>query len=143
MNTDNQLYEVVAKLEKRLKDGLSALPFPITLEKVCWINASFTTPNNLPWLRNSIINFGPIDQDASGSYEINQGLYVIGVFWPKKSGIGDPLRQAQAIKSLYTGEFFDDVVIESVTVSPTPEPESSSWYGVNVSITYSFEGATA
>lgn len=140
MNTDNDLAIVESKLITRL---LSNLPVGITAARVHVPNANFTTPNNQSWLRCSMSNFGPIDQDASGCYEVNSGIFTIGIFYPKGVGSQAALTLAKTIKSLYTAEIFDDLVVESVRVSPTPEPDNSSWYGVNVSVNYSFEGHTS
>ena len=51
--------------------------------------------------------------------------------------------KGKAIKDLFTAERFDDLNIEQVTVSPTAEPESSSWFGVNVTIIFTYEGVVS
>lgn len=140
MNTDNDLALVEQKLIGRL---LSNIPAGFTAAKIKVPNANFTTPNDSPWLRCSLSNLGPIEQDASGCYEVNSGIFTIGIFYPKGSGSQAALSLAKTIKSLYTAEIFDDLVVESVRVNPTPEPDNSSWYGVNVSVNYSFEGHTS
>lgn len=140
MNTDNDLGIVESKLIGRL---LSNLPAGVTASMIKFPNANFNTPNATPWLRCSLSNFGPIDQDASGCYEVNSGIFTIAIFYPKGSGSQAALSLAKTIKSLYTAEIFDDLVVESVRVNPTPEPDSSPWYGVNVSVNYSFEGHTS
>lgn len=151
MYTNNQIDAVADKLEARLLGGLAALPVAMTTASVGWINAPFTTPSNTPWMRTSIVNFGPIEQDASGCYETNAGVYSVQVFWPKFSGGRACMRQAQAVKSLYTAEIFDDVVVTSVTVSPGSEPQLSGlgapplaqWFGVTVTVNFTFEGFTS
>lgn len=140
MNTDNDLAAVESRLINRL---LSNIPVGFTAAQISVPNASFTTPNATPWMRCTLQNFGPIDQDASACYEVNEGVFTIGIFYPKGTGSQAALSLAKTIKSLYTAEIFDDVVIESVRVNPTSEPDNSPWYGVNVVATYTFEGHTA
>lgn len=141
--TDNSLDAVCEKLTQRLITNILLLAHPIPDASIKRINAPFTTPNNAPWIRLNINNFGPIDQDASGCYEINRGIFDVFVFYPKGTGSRKAFEVAQSIKSLYTAEIFDDVVIESVLVNPTSEPDSSPWYGTNVQINYTFEGHTS
>ena len=136
-STDNSIADAASKLEARLKSGLAGLS--LTNASVSWIGAHFTTPNNAPWLRSSIISLGIIDQDASASYETNRAQYTVGVFYPKGSGRA-AMATGKLVKDLFTAEKFYDVVVEQVTVSPTAEPESSSWYGVNVIVTFTYEG---
>lgn len=146
MNTDNDLGIVEQKLVNRLRlqfpiaTVLAGAAYNIPVSNFKYPGASFTTPNALPWVRCSLSNEGPIDQDASGCYEVNAGKFTIGIFYPKGTGSQAALSLAKTIKSLYTAEIFDDLVVESVRVNPTPEPDNSNWYGVNVSVNYSFEG---
>lgn len=142
-STDNDLAEVELKLVERLQGGLSGLYQVFTAAEVKWPNVIFTTPQNSKWMRFSIANAGVIDQDASGSYEVNRGFCTIAIFYPRGTGSNTALRVAKSVKSLYTLEKFDDLVIEQVSVLPTPEPDGSAWYGVNVTIQYSYEGMTS
>lgn len=135
--TDNSIAEAAGKLENRLK---TALPIAsITMTDVSWIGAKFDTPNNRAWLRTSVFNLGIIDQDASTSYETNRAQFTIGVFYPKGTGRA-AMATGKLIKDLYTAERFDDLNVEQVTVSPTSEPESSSWFGVQVVVIFTYEG---
>src|SRR5690606_31440925 len=111
--------------------------------RVKFINAPFTTANNQSWASVSIRNFGPIDQDASTASEINQGIFTISYFVPKGTSYDAAMDMAHAIKALYTADMFDDLVVTSVLVNESPEPESSPWYGVNISVNYQFEGMTS
>lgn len=138
--TDNNIEIAAGVLESILKAALPSLSIPMT--SVNWIGAKFTTPNATPWLRTSVFNLGIIDQDASSCYEINRAQFTVGVFYPKGTGRA-PMTTGKLIKNLYTAEKFDDVVVEQVTVSPTSEPESSSWFGVNVVVTFTYEGMVA
>lgn len=138
--TDNSIGEAAAKLESLLNASLVSLSIPSA--NVSWIGANFTTPNNAAWLRTSVFNLGIIDQDASTSYETNRAQFTIGVFYPKGTG-RTAMLTGKAIKDLYTAEIFDDLVVEQVTVSPTSEPESSSWFGVNVQVIFTYEGVIA
>lgn len=138
--TDNSIAEAAEWLEARLKAALPSLS--LTTASVSWIGAKFTTPNNAPWLRTSVFNLGIIDQDASTSYETNRAQFTIGVFYPKGTG-RVAMVTGKAIKDLYTAEKFEDLVVEGVTVSPTSEPESSSWFGVQVVVTFTYEGMVA
>lgn len=148
--TDNSLYEAVGKLEGRLSANIasityklkSASPVAFASSMVSWVGASFTTPNGTPWIRNSVVNLGIIDQDASTSYETNQAQFTLGLFYPKGHGRA-ALDTGKQIKDLFTAERFDDLNVEQVTVSPTPEPDSSSWFGVNIVVTFTYEGVVA
>jgi hypothetical protein len=137
--TDNSIAEAAEKLENRLKTALPIATIPMS--SVSWIGARFTTPNNAPWLRTSVFNLGIIDQDASTSYEINRAQFTIGVFYPKGTGRA-AMATGEQIKNIFNAEIFDDLIVERVTVSPTSEPESSSWFGVNVQIIFTYEGTT-
>ena len=140
METDNQLDAV----ERKLVAAFQAATLDPVVANIKYPNGHFTTPNNANWIRiNTPINSGPFEQDASGCYEINQGFMVIQVFTPKGSGSQTALKLAQQIKSIYTAEQFDDLMIESVVVSPAPEPESSPWYGINCQVNFTFEGFTS
>lgn len=141
--TNNSLAIATSKLVARFSDNLGSLPDPLPKSRVKFINAPFVTPNAQSWARVDINNFGPVDQDASGAYEINQGIFTISYFVPRGTGSQAAMNMAHAIKALYTAEVFDDVVITSVIVSPSPESESSPWYGQNISINYQFEGMTS
>ena len=104
-------------------------------------NGTFDTPNNEPWARVGLTpQNSPVSTDASGCYEINQGVYNVGLFWPKRSGSRAALQAAHEVKELYDANTFDDVKIIASVVSPSPEAESSLWYGVNINITYQYEG---
>ena len=135
--TDNSIAEAAEKLEALLKAALPIASIPAS--SVSWIGARFTTPNNTPWLRTSVFNLGIIDQDASTSYETNRAQFTIGVFYPKGTGRA-AMVTGKLIKDLYTAERFDDLNVEQVTVSPTAEPESSSWFGVQVQVIFTSEG---
>ncbi len=135
--TDNSIAEAAEKLEALLKAALPIASIPAT--SVSWIGARFTTPNNTPWLRTSVLNLGIIDQDASTSYETNRAQFTIGVFYPKGTGRAAMIT-GKLIKDLYTAERFEDLNVEQVTVSPTAEPESSSWFGVQVAVIFTYEG---
>lgn len=146
--TDNSIFEAAGKLESRLSANIATItyklpananPLPFAKSDVSWIGASFTTPNSKPWLRNSVVNLGIIDQDASLSYETNRAQFTVGVFFPKGSGRA-AMDAGKQIKGLFTREIFGDLVIEQVTVSPTAEPESSPWFGVSVQIIFTYEG---
>lgn len=141
--TNNSLALATKALVDRFKNNLAGLPTILPVTRIKFINAPFTTPNNQNWARVSINNFGPIDQDASAKYEINQGVFTVSYFVPKGTGYDAAMDMAHAIKALYTAEIFDDVVVTSVLVNESSEPESSPWYGINISINYQFEGMTS
>lgn len=140
--TNNSLALATKALVDRFKNNLSGLPTTLPATRIKFINSPFTTPNNQNWARVSISNFGPIDQDASGQYEVNQGIFTISYFVPKGTGYDAAMDMAHAIKALYTSEILDDLVVNSVLVNESPETESSSWYGINISVNYQFEGMT-
>lgn len=146
--TDNSIYEAAGKIESHLKANLPSItyklvqnPLPVlfTTNLINWIGANFTTPNAAPWIRNSVVNIGIIDQDASNSYETNRAQFTFGVFFPKGHGRA-AMDTGKQIKDLFTREIFDDLVVEQVTVSPTAEPDSSPWFGVNVTVIFTYEG---
>lgn len=149
MSTDNALYLVEKLLVDRLLAALATITPAIPSTRVKLPNAPLTTPNNLSWLRvNSPVNNGPIESevsggDAAGCYEINQGFWIVSVFFPKGTGSQAALAYAHKLKELYNGVITGDIVILSVVESPTPEPESSPWYGVNVQVNFTFEGYTS
>lgn len=141
--TNNSLSLATKALVDRFKNNLSGLPTALPVTRVKFINAPFTTPNNQNWARVSTSAPVIIDTDASGKYEINQGIFTISYFVPRGTGYDAAMDMAHQIKALYTAEIFDDLVVNSVTVGESPEPESSSWYGVNISVNYQFEGMTS
>jgi len=142
--TNNDLAQVESKLAVRLQSGYTSLAATAWTEaEVKWPNVNFNTPQDGRWLRFSITSAGVIDQDASGSYELNRGFCTISVFFPRGGGSAAALTVAKNIKSLYTREIFDDLVIEQVSVSPSPEPDGSAFYGVNVTIQFSYQGYTS
>lgn len=147
--TDNSIAEAAEKLENRLKTALPSMSYiidgvtyPFAMSSVSWIGSRFDTPNNRAWLRTSIFNLGIIDQDASTEYETNRAQFTIGVFYPKGTGRA-AMVTGKLIKDLFTAERFNDLNVEQVTVSPTAEPESSSWFGVNVQIIFTYEGVVS
>jgi hypothetical protein len=141
VSIDNALHLV----EQRLVNAfLSELPAGIYLENTIAPNGTFhggATPKNKPWARISpAMCFGPISTDASGCYEINEGRLIISLFWPRGSGSIAAMSAAHQVKELFHRPNYDDVIIPSVVVSPTPEPESSNWFGVNITINFQYEG---
>lgn len=138
MPIDNDL----SLVEERLIDAFNAsLPAGIIAGNVKYPNGRFTTPNGEPWARIGLTTAAiPVDADASGCYEINEGLFNVGLFWPKGTGSQDAMQAAHQVKELYDANNFDDVKILSSVVSPAPEGESSAWYGVNINMTYQYEG---
>ena len=138
MAIDNSLVTVEQVLIEALR---SSLPAGIVAGNVKVPNGSFTTPNGQPWCRAGLTPVNsPVDVDASGCYEINQGIYNVGLFWPKGSGSRSALEAAHEVKELYDANNFGDLKIIESNVSPAPEAEASLWYGVNVNITYQYEG---
>ena len=136
---DNNL----ALVEDRLiKAFLASLPTGIAGEQqVKSPNLKFTTPNKGPWARIGLTTPAtPVSTDASGCYEISQGILNVGLFWPKGTGSQEALQAAHQVKELYDANNFDDVKILSSVVSPAPEGETSAWYGVNINMTYQYEG---
>ena len=141
MPIDNALYLV----EERLVEAfIAGAPADILAANIKLPNFGFTggeTPDNEPWARlESPRGFGPESTDASGCYEINSGLFVLSLFWPKGSGSKKIMQAAHAVKELYDANTFDDVTITSVVVSPTPEPEESLWFGVRINVNFQYEG---
>lgn len=143
MATDNDLATVESVLIGRLTANLGTLPDTFTASVISFPNAQFTTPQNSQWMRLTINNLGLIDADASGTYEVNRGTFDVQIFYPRGTGSQKALQVGKAVKSLYTAEILSDVVIESVSVSPSPEADSSPWYGVNVTIQFTYEGFTS
>lgn len=141
--TNNSLALATKALVDRFKNNLSGLPTTLPATRIKFINAPFTTPNNQSWARVSTSEPVIIDMDASGKYEVNQGIFTISYFVPRGTGYESAMNMAHAIKALYTAEIFDDLVVNSVTVGESSEPESSPWYGVNISVNYQFEGMTS
>ncbi len=132
---DIQLYDV----EKELLDKLDTLNIAGITER-SYPNQQFDTPNNKPWLRAVMTNSNSqIDSDSSGCYEVIGGRFIVSVFWPKFRGTRAAQQAAHAIKRLYETAAMDCVNIGAVNVAPTFEPESSIWYGVNVTINYQYE----
>lgn len=128
--------------ERLISAFLASLPTGISDEQHVKVpNLKFTTPNDNPWARIGLTTPAiPVSTDASGCYEINQGLLNVGLFWPKGTGSRAALQAAKEVKELYDANNFDDVKILSSVVSPAPELESSAWYGVNINVTYQYEG---
>lgn len=138
MPIDNALHFVEDRL---ITAFAAALPTDIVSANVKYPNASFATPNNSPWARlESPQSFGPISTDASGCYEINDGVFRVSLFWPKGSGSKAAMEAAHEVKELYGQPDYDDVTITSVVVSPTPEPDDSLWFGVRINVNFQYEG---
>lgn len=138
MNTDNDLGAAERALISPL---LASLPAGFALERVKLPGAEFTTPANQPWMRVGIdSNYGPISGDAAGEYEINRARFTAALFFPVGSGSQAAFVAARHIKALYSGEILGDLAVESVVVTPSPEPNDSQWYGLNIQITFTFEG---
>lgn len=136
MPIDNDLGAVEAALIGAYNSasitGITKTKFP---------NAKWQTPQNAAWARVGLTPVNArISTDASGCYEINQGIFNIAVFWPKGTGTKAAQAAAHEIKTLYETADLDDVTIAGVTVVPTSEPESSNWYGININVTYQYEG---
>lgn len=141
MAIDNDL----SLVEERLISALvAALPTGVSSAFFKGPNGAFEggkTPNNEPWCRAGLTSVNsPIDTDASGCYEINQGLFNVGLFWPKGTGSRQALQAAHEVKELYDANEFDDLKVIESNISPAPEEENSLWYGVNINITYQYEG---
>lgn len=144
MNTDNSLSKAEQFLVAAFVDGMTSIDPAISESNIKYPNAPFTTPNGSPWIRiTTPYNFGVVETDASGCYEINSGAFIISVFTPKGSGSISALSIAHQIKSFYTARNIGDIVINTVVVSPTSEPESSPWFGVNITVNFQFEGFTS
>lgn len=138
MPIDNALHLVEDRLVTAFMDNL---PTGITSQYVSLPGARFTTPNNIAWARlETPRNIFPVSTDASGCYEINQGVFPISLFWPKGSGSQAALQAAHAVKVLYGQPDYDDVTITSVVLAPTPEPDDSNWYGVKINVNFHYEG---
>ena len=138
MPIDNALHLVESRLVSAF---IASLPAGIIAARVKYPNASFSTPNSQPWARlESPQSFGPISTDASGCYEINDGVFRVSLFWPKGSGSTAAMTAAHEVKVLYGQPVYDDVTITSVVVSPTPEPDDSLWFGVRINVNFQYEG---
>jgi hypothetical protein len=138
---DNALHLVEERLTAAF---VASLPTGVSSAYIKMPNAGFTggkTPNNQPWARlESPQSFGPISTDASGCYEINDGVFRVSLFWPKGSGSKAAMEAAHEVKELYGQPDYDDVTITSVVVSPTPEPDDSLWFGVRINVNFQYEG---
>ena len=138
MPIDNALHLVESRLVAAF---MADLPTGITSASVSLPGARFATPKNTAWARlETPRNIFPVSTDASGCYEINQGVFVVSLFWPKGTGSQAALQAAHAVKVLYGQPVYDDVTIASVVLSPTPEPEDSNWYGVKINVNFQYEG---
>lgn len=141
MPIDNAMYLVESAI---IQNFLDNLPTGIVLANVNVPNAGFiggSQPNKSPWARlNSPQSFGPISGDASGCYEVNSGQLIIQLFWPKGSGSQAVWQAAHEVKELYAINLLDGVIITDIVESPTAESAASIWFGINVKLTFQFEG---
>jgi len=92
----------IAQVEKDLTEHLRLnLPAGFTEAKVKWPNAPFTTPNNSPWLRATMVTPEIIDRDASNCYKEYQGFFVVDVFYPKSQGSQLALTTAETLADTF------------------------------------------
>lgn len=75
----------------------ASLPYPIK-----WPNKPFTTPNNAPWVRITILNMGdsPVTL-GSGGYNDRTGLMQVDIFVPKGSGDLTATTTTDTVKNIF------------------------------------------
>ena len=133
MSSDNSIAVVYEVLAARLRTGL---PTGVTLEKVKFPNAKFTTPSD-KWLRVTMQTTAIEDLDASGACELIVGRWIVDVFYAKETGIKAALATAQEIKNRYNGYSADDVVITRVEL--VPRGEDGNWFAVQLVVNYEYQ----
>ena len=119
---------------------MASLPSGYTAATVKLPNANFTTPSGAKWMRiDTPINHLANDQDASGDYEITDAVMYAYVFHPSGSGTQAAYTDAEHVKSVVDNMTSNYCAIQRVTASPTPEPNDSPWFGVEIKIEFSTE----
>lgn len=129
------LVDVVLETRDAIEANISANLAPENIE---WPNESFTTPNNIQWMRVTYNNIGTVSTDASLCYEIIAGILSIDFFYPRFSALIPALTEAEDMKKALLETIYDDVVILGANIT-NPGP-TGSWYQVQLNINYQYEG---
>lgn len=119
---------------------LDNLPGGYTTKKVKLPNRSFDTPSNSKWLRATIINQDVINAAAGGvnGWRRYFGLFVIDIFYPTGNDDLAQLADAESISLLYENLTIGEVKCQNALINTLGE--SGSWYNVQVSIDFTYEG---
>lgn len=123
------------RLIQRLLDNL---PSGHSLATVKLPNRAFDTPKNSKWLRPTVINQTADNVQAGGLWKRYEGLLVVDLFYPVGNDTLAQLTEAETIAAIYENQKFNGVNCQEALI--TSPGEDGSWYMVQVSIDFYYEG---
>ena len=123
------------QLIQRLLDNL---PAGHTSATVKLPNRSFNTPKSSKWLRATVINQTATNVQAGGKFKRFEGLFVIDLFFPIDDDSLKQLTEAETIATIYENQKFNGVNCQEALI--TTPGEDGSWYMVQVTIDFYYEG---
>jgi len=124
--------------DKLIQKLLDNLPSGYTAASVKLPNRSFNTPSNTKWLRTTVLNQDVNNVQAGGGWKRYDGLFVIDLFYPVGNDVIAQLTEAEAIVVFFENLSFDQVNCYEALI--TDEGKSGSWYQVQISIDFYYEG---
>lgn len=124
--------------EQLIQTLLDNLPAGYTSATVKLPNRAFTTPTNAKWLRPTVINLDVENTQAGGFWKRYTGLFVIDIFYPMGDDTLAQLTEAETIAALYENTAISGVNCLEALI--TTSEEESSWYNVQIEITFYYEG---
>lgn len=131
----NSPLETQKDLIGRLRSNLPAGYTDATLKKP---NAPFDTPTNTKWLRATVL-FDEADNVTPDLYQRIFGIFVIDSFIPKGSGDQAQLADAETLRATFQNVEFGQTKTQETSIQTIGETES--WYHVQISTNFYFEGA--
>ena len=132
-STENAHRQLIQRL-------LDALPAGYTTSDVKLPNRSFNTPKSSKWLRATVINQTAENVQASGKWKRFEGLFVVDLFFPIGDDSLKQLADAETIAAIYENQKFNGVNAQEALI--TSPGEDGSWYMVQVTIDFYYEGPT-
>lgn len=117
---------------------LANLPSGHTEETVKLPNRSFTTPSGSKWLRVTVIVGDSNNVQAGGLWIRTDGIFVIDSFYPTGNDTLVQIEEAEVIAAVFENQKFNGVNVQETLI--TEPGESGSWYNVQISCDFYFEG---
>ena len=99
---------------------------------VKWPNAAFTTPNNAPWLRATLLSMPDLPVTlGNGGYNVADGVLQIDIFEPKDAGDIPAFNTLALMESVFKTGAYLAYNGQKVRINSAPSrigAEDSSWW---------------
>jgi hypothetical protein len=96
----------------------------------------FTTPDNAPWMRDTITVLDEIQDPCR--WKRTEGFYTIDLFYPDDSGINSMYDTAKQLRVLFENKVFSNV--KTMNVELNPLPDEKPWLRLQLNINFYTEG---